>query len=64
MRSLEGMLLIAPEVMANWLQAAELSHQLGHDEQAAQCLKRVLTAAPGTDLARLAQARLKGLLGE
>ena len=59
LRSLEGMLLIAPDVMTNWLQAAELSHQLGHDEQAAQCLKRVLTAAPGTDAARLAQARLE-----
>ncbi len=58
LRSLEGMLLIAPDVMANWLQAAELSHQLGHDGQALRYLERVLTAAPGSDAARLAQARL------
>ncbi len=58
LRSLEGMLLIAPEVMTNWLQAAELSHQLGHATQATRCLERVLAAAPGSDLARLAQARL------
>ncbi len=58
LRSLEGMLLIAPEVMTNWLQAAELSHQLGHAVQAVRCLERVLASAPGSDAARRAQARL------
>ncbi len=58
LRSLEGMLLIAPEVMTNWLHAAELSHQLGHAAQAVRCLERVVASAPGSDLARLAQARL------
>ncbi len=58
LRSLEGMLLIAPEVMTNWLQAAELSHQLGHAVQAVRCLERVVAAAPGSDVARRAQARL------
>ncbi len=58
LRSLEGTLLIAPDVMTNWLQAAELSHQLGHDVQAVRCLERVLEAAPGSDAARLAQVRL------
>ncbi len=58
LRSLEGMLLIAPEAMGNWLHAAELSHQLGHDAQALRCLERVMAAAPGSDLARRAQARL------
>ena len=58
LRSLEGMLLVAPEVMTNWLQAAELSHQLGHAVQAVRCLERVVAAAPGSDVARRAQARL------
>ncbi len=58
LRSLEGMLLIAPEAMANWLHAAELSHQLGHAAQAVRCLERVVAAVPGSDLARRAQARL------
>ncbi len=58
LRSLEGMLLIAPDVMTNWLQAAELSHQLGHNVQAVRCLERVLAAAPGSGAARLAQVLL------
>ena len=58
LRSLEGMLLIAPEAMGNWLHAADLSHQLGHDAQAVRCLERVVAAAPGSDLARQAQAWL------
>ena len=56
--SLEGMLLIAPDVMGNWLDAAELNHGLGRTLQATRCLQRVLTAASGSDAARIAQARL------
>lgn len=56
--SLEGMLLIAPEVMANWLDAAELNHRLGRTLQARRCLERVLAVAPGSDASRIAQARL------
>ena len=56
--SLEGMLLIAPDVMANWLDAAELNHGLGRALQATRCLQRVLTAAAGSEAARIAQARL------
>ncbi len=58
--ALEGMLLIAPDVMANWLDAAELNHGLGRHASAASCLARVLAAAPGTEAARIAQARLDG----
>lgn len=56
--SLRGMLLIAPDRVANWLDAAELNHALGRTVEAARCLDRVLTLAPDTDAARLAQARL------
>ena len=56
--ALEGMLLIAPDVMANWLDAAELNHGLGRQANATNCLERVVASAPGTEAARIAQARL------
>ncbi|WP_419729841.1 transglutaminase family protein [Lichenicola sp.] len=58
LRSLEGMLLIAPDVMANWLDAAELNHGIGRMLEARRCLEQVLTKAPSSDAARHAQARL------
>lgn len=58
LRSLEGMLLIAPDVMSSWLDAAELNHGLGRVPEARNCLERVLAMAPGSDAARHAKARL------
>ena len=58
--ALEGMLLIAPDVMANWLDAAELNHGLGRYASATSCLERVLASAPGTEAARIARTRLDG----
>jgi regulator of sirC expression with transglutaminase-like and TPR domain len=58
LRSLEGMLLIAPDVMVNWLDAAELNRALGRTANAIRCLERVVAIAPGSEAARLAQARL------
>lgn len=58
LRSLEGMLLIAPDVMSSWLDAAELNHGLGRVAEARNCLERVVARAPGSDAARHAQARL------
>ena len=58
--ALEGMLLIAPDVMTNWLDAAELNRGLGRHETATHCLERVLAEAPGSEAARVAQARLDG----
>ncbi len=61
--ALEGMLLIAPDVMANWLDAAELNRGLGRHASATSCLERVLAAAPGSGAARIAQTRLDGWNG-
>ncbi|MBE7213291.1 MAG: transglutaminase family protein [Gluconacetobacter diazotrophicus] len=61
LRSLEGMLLIAPDVLNNWLDAAELHRGLGRPGQARRCLEHVLEAAPDTEAARIAQQRLEAL---
>ena len=61
--ALEGMLLIAPDVMANWLDAAELNRGLGRHASATSCLERVLASAPGSEAARIARTRLDGWNG-
>lgn len=62
--ALEGMLLIAPEVMGNWLDAAELNRSLGRPQKAALCLERVLEMAPDSEAARIARTRLARLRPE
>ena len=59
--SLEGMLLIAPEVMSNWLDAAELNRSLGRPGQAVLCLERILETAPDSEAARIARLKLAEL---
>lgn len=57
--SLQGMLLIAPDRVSIWLDAAELNHAIGRPDEAARCLQRVVVLAPGSDAARIAEARLE-----
>ena len=63
MGSLEGMLQIAPDVAANWLNAADLNRHLGRSGAAIQCLERFLALAPGSDAAALARVQLDDLRG-
>ena len=59
--SLEGMLLIAPDDMTNWLDAAELNRLLGRPHKAGRCLERVIDLAPDSPAARIARQRLGDL---
>lgn len=59
--SLQGMLQIAPDVAANWLNAADLNRHLGRDGEAIRCLERFLALVPGSDAAALARAQLAEL---
>lgn len=59
--SLEGMLLIAPDDMTNWLDAAELNRLLGRTFKAGRCLERVIDVAPDSPAARIARQRLGDL---
>ena len=61
--SLQGMLQIAPDVAANWLNAADLNRHLGRDGAAIECLERFLALVPGSDAATLARAQLDALRG-
>ena len=61
--SLEGMLQIAPDVAANWLNAADLNRHLGRGGAAIECLERFLALVPGSDAATLARAQLDALRG-
>ena len=62
--SLEGMLQIAPDVAANWLNAADLNRRLGRTGEAIDCLERFLTLVPGSDAAVVARAQLDELRGQ
>ncbi len=62
--SLEGMLQIAPDVAANWLNAADLNRRLGRTGEAIDCLERFLTLVPGSDAAIVARAQLDELRGQ
>ncbi|MCQ8278992.1 transglutaminase-like domain-containing protein [Acetobacteraceae bacterium KSS8] len=59
--ALEGMLLIAPEVVSNWLDAAELNRSLNRPGQAVLCLERILETAPDSEAARIARQKLSDL---
>ena len=61
--SLQGMLQIAPDVAANWLNAADLNRHLGRNGEAITCLERFLALVPGSDAATLARAQLDELRG-
>lgn len=61
--SLGGMLQIAPDVAANWLNAADLSRQLGRLDAAMDCLERFLTLVPRGQVADKARADLSELRG-
>ncbi len=62
--SLGGMLQIAPDVAANWLNAADLSRQVGHMQAAMDCLERFLTLVPRGQVADKARADLSELRGQ
>ena len=61
--SLGGMLQIAPDVAANWLNAADLSRQLGRPDAAMDCLERFLILVPRGQVADKARADLSELRG-
>ena len=61
--SLGGMLQIAPDVAANWLNAADLSRQLGRHDAAMDCLERFLILVPRGQVADKARADLSELRG-
>lgn len=59
--SLEGMLQIAPDVAANWLNAADLNRHLGRIHEAIGCLERFLALVPNSAAAIQARAQLDEL---
>ncbi|WP_428376137.1 SirB1 family protein [Lichenicoccus sp.] len=61
--SLGGMLQIAPDVAANWLNAADLSRQVGRLQAAIDCLERFLALVPRGQVADKARADLNELRG-
>lgn len=61
LRSLEGMLQIAPDVASNWLNAADLNQQLGNSAKAIDCLERFLVLVPASEASILARAQLNAL---
>ena len=56
--SLEGMLLIAPDVAPHWLQAADLHRVLGQTDEAIACLERFLALVPVSDASEQARAQI------
>ena len=63
LEALEGMLQIAPDAAANWLNAADLNRHLGHSGKAIECLERFLALVPESEVAILARAQLDALRG-
>nr|WP_321983673.1 transglutaminase-like domain-containing protein [uncultured Lichenicoccus sp.] len=61
--SLGGMLQIAPDVAANWLNAADLSRQVGNLQGAVECLEHFLALVPRGQVADKARADLNELRG-
>ncbi|WP_428393108.1 SirB1 family protein [Lichenicoccus sp.] len=56
--SLEGMLLMAPDVAPHWLQAADLHRVLGQTDDAIACLERFLALVPSSDASDQARAQI------
>ncbi len=61
LRSLRGMLCIAPDEAPNWLDAADLNRALGHTGEAIRCLERFLTLVPQSEASGFARAQLEAL---
>ncbi|TLU73786.1 SirB1 family protein [Lichenicoccus roseus] len=61
--SLGGMLQIAPDIAANWLNAADLNRQAGNMAAAVACLERFLALVPRGQVADKARADLNALRG-
>jgi regulator of sirC expression with transglutaminase-like and TPR domain len=62
--SLEGMLQIAPDIAANWLNAADLNRHLGRIGKAIECLERFLALVPESQASIAARAQLDALRGQ
>ena len=58
---LGGMLLIAPDTAANWLEAADLHRRLGETDRSIACLERFLVLVPWSDASRRARTQLEAL---
>ncbi len=61
LRSLQGMLCIAPDEAGNWLNAADLHRELGHAADVIRCLERFLALVPQSEASSFARAQLDAL---
>ncbi len=61
LRSLQGMLCIAPDEAGNWLNAADLHRELGHASDVIHCLERFLALVPESEASSFARAQLDAL---
>ena len=61
LRSLQGMLRIAPDEAANWLDAADLHRVLGQSGDVMHCLERFLALVPESQASSYARAQLDAL---
>ncbi len=61
LRSLDGMLRIAPDVAPNWLHAADLHRRAGHLSLAIVSLERFLALVPQSDASAEARAQIEAM---